>query len=271
MPRQNTHSNAPRSHHHKKKKLPSDFHDDLENELVFGRHVVMKIFKEAKQVNKLFIQKNISNPAITDIINLAKQQKVVIVEVPKTKLDELTQNENHQGVVATLPAYRYQTLDDCFQLASTRKEDPFFLILDGIEDPHNLGSIIRSAEATGVHGIIIPKRRSVGLTGIVAKTSAGAIEKIPVVRVTNISQTIDLLKEKGIWVFSTAMKGKDMRQWNNHGAIALIIGNEGQGVSKNVMSKADEIITIPMTGTIQSLNASVAAAILMYEVARHRI
>lgn len=248
-----------------------DYHQDFENELVFGRHVVMKIFKEAKQVNKLFIQKNISSPTIADIIKLAKQQQVVIVEVPKTKLDEMTQNENHQGIAATLPAYPYQTLEDCFSLASSRQEDPFFLVLDGVEDPHNLGSIIRTAEATGVHGIIIPKRRAVGLTGIVAKTSAGAIEKVPVVRVTNISQTIDLLKEKGIWVFATDMNGQDMRHWNNRGPIALIIGNEGQGISKNVMSKSDEIVTIPMTGTIQSLNASVAAAVLMYEVARHRI
>lgn len=243
----------------------------LEGEIVFGRHVIMKIFTEAKQVNKLFLQKNLSGPGIQDIIHLAKQQGVVLVEVPKSKLDELTNGQNHQGIVATLPAYDYQTLEDCFELATSRQEDPFFIILDGIEDPHNLGSIIRTAEATGVHGVIIPKRRAVGLTGVVAKTSAGAIEKVPVVRVTNISQTIENLQAKGVWVFATAMDGQDMRQWNSKGPIALIIGNEGQGVSSKVQAKADGTITIPMTGTIQSLNASVAAGVLMYEVARNRL
>lgn len=243
----------------------------LEGEIVFGRHVIMKIFTEAKQVNKLFLQKNLSGPGIQDIILLAKQQGVVLVEVPKSKLDELTNGQNHQGIVATLPAYDYQTLEDCFELATSRQEDPFFIILDGIEDPHNLGSIIRTAEATGVHGVIIPKRRAVGLTGVVAKTSAGAIEKVPVVRVTNISQTIENLQAKGVWVFATAMDGQDMRQWNSKGPIAIIIGNEGQGVSSKVQAKADGTITIPMTGTIQSLNASVAAGVLMYEVARNRL
>lgn len=253
---------------HPQDDLPTD---PMDAEIVFGRHVVMKIFKESKQVNKLFVQKNLAGTGVQDILKLAKQQQVVIVEVPKTKLDELSNGENHQGFVATLPAYEYQTLEDCFQLAEERQEDPFFMILDGIEDPHNLGSILRTAEATGVHGVIIPKRRAVGLTGVVAKTAAGALEKVPVVRVTNISQTIEQLQAKGIWVFATDMQGQDMRQWNTQGPIAIIIGNEGQGVSAKVLSKADGTITIPMTGTIQSLNASVAAAVLMYEVARHRL
>lgn len=255
----------------KNRQQQSSMMNDDNAEILYGRHVVMKIFKEKKQINKLFLQKNLDVPWMRDILKLAKQQNVICMEVPKTKLDELTENANHQGIVVTIPPFEYQTLEDCFTLAEKRGEAPFLIILDGIEDPHNLGSIIRTAEATGVHGIIIPKRRAVGLTGVVAKTSAGAIEKVPVVRVTNISQTINQLKEKGVWVFATAMSGEDMRTWNSDGSIAIIIGNEGQGVSPNVISAADGTVTIPMTGTIQSLNASVAAGVLMYEVARKRL
>lgn len=241
------------------------------SEILFGRHVILKILQDEKQINKLFIQKASTGPAIQDILNLAKSQRVVIQEVPKTKLDEITNYQNHQGVVAALPPFDYQNLEDCFELAESRSETPFFIILDGIEDPHNLGSIIRTAEATGVHGVIIPKRRATGLTGVVAKTSAGSIENVPVVRVTNITQTIEKLKEKGVWVFATAMAGEDMRKWNSSGAIAIVIGNEGQGVSPKVIDACDGIVTIPMTGQIQSLNASVAAGVLMYEVARNRL
>ena len=241
------------------------------NEIFFGKHVVFNIFNENKQVNKLFIQKGVSGPQITDILALVKQQGVVYQEVPKSKLDELTNGGNHQGVAVTTPAFQYQSLEDIFALAEERNEAPFILVLDGIEDPHNLGSILRTADATGVHGVIIPKRRAVGLTGIVAKTSTGAIEHVPVVRVTNIAQAIEQLKEKGVWVFATAMNGEDMRTWNSQGAIALVIGNEGHGVSQLVEESADGTITIPMVGHVQSLNASVAAAVLMYEVARNRV
>ena len=202
---------------------------------------------------------------------MVKKRHIVISEVPKTKLDELTSNGNHQGVAVSVPPVAYQTLDDCFTLVKERGEEPFFLILDGIEDPHNLRSIIRTADAVGVHAIIIPKRRAVGLTNVVAKTSTGAIEHVPVVRVTNLSQTMDQLKEKGLWIFATAMDGEDMRDWNSQGPIALIIGNEGQGVSEKLLKNADGTVTIPMVGHVQSLNASVATAVLAYEVARHRI
>lgn len=245
--------------------------NDDNSEVLFGRHVVLKIFKEEKQINKLFIQKGLAGSGVKDILMLAKQLGVIYTEVPKSKLDELTDNGNHQGVAITMPPFEYKELEDCFKLAEERGEPPFIILLDGIEDPHNLGSIIRTAEATGVHGIIIPKRRAVGLTGVVAKTSAGSIENVPVVRVTNISQTIELLKQKGVWVFATAMSGEDMRSWNTAGAIAIVIGNEGQGVSQNVIAKCDGVVTIPMTGTNQSLNASVAAGVLMYEVARNRL
>lgn len=244
---------------------------EQQNEIVFGKHAVQTILKEKRQVNKLFVQKGVTGTSSQDIIALAKQQGIVYQEVPKSKLDDLTQDANHQGFVLMLPAFEYQTLEDCFTLANARQEDPFLLILDGIEDPHNLGSILRTADATGVHGVIIPKRRAVGLTGVVAKTSTGAIEHIPVVRVTNVAQTIEQLKERGVWIFATDMAGEDMRQWNSSGAIALVIGNEGQGVSPLIKSIADGTVTIPMTGHVQSLNASVAAAVLMYEVARHRM
>lgn len=245
--------------------------NEQESELFYGKHVVFNIFNEKREVNKLFIQKGVSGKQITDILELVKQQGVLYQEVPKSKLDELTDGALHQGVVVTTPPVAYQTLDDCFALAKSREEPPFLLVLDGIEDPHNLGSILRTADAVGVHGVIIPKRRAVGLTGVVAKTSTGAIDHIPVVRVPNIVQAIEQLKERGVWVFATAMAGEDMRQWNSSGAVALVIGNEGQGVSPLVQASADATVTIPMIGQVQSLNASVAAAIMMYEVARDRL
>lgn len=241
------------------------------SEFLYGKHVIMNLLESKAQVNKIFLQKGISGQAITDILALVRQQGIVFQEVPKSKLDELTDNANHQGVVATVPPFAYSTLDDAFQLAESQGVPPFILILDGIEDPHNLGSIIRTADAAGVHGIIIPKRRAVGITGVVAKTSTGAIEHVPIIRVTNLSQTINELKERGVWIFATAMEGEDMRQWNSEGPIALVIGNEGQGVSQNILKNADGTVTIPMVGHVQSLNASVATAVLIYEVARHRI
>ena len=256
----------------KKKQVHSPSHPPVDqDEIFYGRHVVFNIFNERKQVNRLYLQNGISGGQIQAILKKVKEQGVVVQEVPKSKLDELTQGANHQGVAVTLPAYGYQTLDDCFQLAKDRDEEPFFIVLDGIEDPHNLGSILRTADAAGVHGVIIPKRRAVGLTGIVAKTSAGAIEHVPVVRVTNITQTIQQLQQQGVWVFASGMHGEDMRSWNTQGAIALVIGNEGMGVSPLVEETSDGTVAIPMTGQIESLNASVAAAILMYEVARHRL
>lgn len=242
-----------------------------ENELIFGRHPVLQLLEEKAQINKLFLQKGLAGKIITDILELVKQQGIVYQEVPKAKLDELTDNGNHQGVVVTVPPFAYSEIDDAFNLASQRKEDPFLLILDGIEDPHNFGSIIRTAAAAGVHGIIIPKRRAVGITGTVSKTSVGTVEQIPIIRVTNLAQVIRSLQERGIWVFATDMKGEDMRQWNSQGAVAIVIGNEGRGVSTNITNIADGTITIPMAGDVESLNASVAAAILIYEVARHRI
>ncbi|WP_454927189.1 23S rRNA (guanosine(2251)-2'-O)-methyltransferase RlmB [Abiotrophia defectiva] len=253
------------------KKIENKTDVSPQEEIIFGKHAVMETLKKNKGINKLFYQKGLADSKISSIIELVKNHGGIFQEVPKSKLDELTQGANHQGLVLTVPPFDYQTIEDCLALAESKGQPPFLLILDGIEDPHNLGSILRTADAFGVHGIIIPKRRAVGLTGIVAKTSTGAIEHVPVVRVANIAQTIELLQNQGIWVFATDMAGEDVRQWNSQGPLAIVIGNEGQGVSPLVKQKADGIVTIPMVGHVQSLNASVAAGVLVYEVARHRM
>ena len=253
------------------KKIENNQEVSSQEEIIFGKHSVMETLKKNKGINKLFYQKGLADSKISSIIELVKNHGGIFQEVPKSKLDELTQGANHQGLVLTVPPFDYQTIEDCLALAESKGQPPFLLILDGIEDPHNLGSILRTADAFGVHGIIIPKRRAVGLTGIVAKTSTGAIEHVPVVRVANIAQTIELLQNQGIWVFATDMAGEDVRQWNSQGPLAIVIGNEGQGVSPLVKQKADGIVTIPMVGHVQSLNASVAAGVLVYEVARHRM
>lgn len=216
-------------------------------------------------INKVFIQAGLKADALNEIIKLAKKQNLIISQVPKSKLDLLADRQNHQGVVLAVAAYEYAELDDLFAAAKAKDEAPFFLILDGIEDPHNLGSIMRTADAAGVHGIIIPKRRAVQLTATVAKTSTGAIEYVPVVRVTNLAQTITELKERGLWIFGTDMAGQDYRTWDANGPTALVIGNEGKGISPLIKKACDGMLTIPMVGHVQSLNASVAASLLIYQ------
>ena len=216
-------------------------------------------------INKVFIQAGLKADALNEIIKLAKKQNLIISQVPKSKLDLLADRQNHQGVVLAVAAYEYAELDDLFAAAKAKDEAPFFLILDGIEDPHNLGSIMRTADAAGVHGIIIPKRRAVQLTATVAKTSTGAIEYVPVVRVTNLAQTIAELKERGLWIFGTDMAGQDYRTWDANGPTALVIGNEGKGISPLIKRACDGMLTIPMVGHVQSLNASVAASLLIYQ------
>lgn len=216
-------------------------------------------------INKVFIQAGLKADALNEIIKLAKKQNLIISQVPKSKLDLLADRQNHQGVVLAVAAYEYAELDDLFAAAKAKDEAPFFLILDGIEDPHNLGSIMRTADAAGVHGIIIPKRRAVQLTATVAKTSTGAIEYVPVVRVTNLAQTIAELKERGLWIFGTDMAGQDYRTWDANGPTGLVIGNEGKGISPLIKKACDGMLTIPMVGHVQSLNASVAASLLIYQ------
>lgn len=241
-----------------------------QDELVIGRHPAVEALKSERDINKVFLQEGLSGGKMKEIQKLAKRHKVQVTFVPKSKLDQLSDGANHQGVVVAASPVSYASIDDLFAAAEKKEEQPFFLLLDGIEDPHNLGSIMRTADAIGVHGIIIPKRRAVPLTGTVAKASTGAIEHVPVARVTNLVKTMEELKERGLWIFGTDMDGKDYRQWNVDSPIGLVIGNEGKGLSRLVKENVDETLSIPMTGHVQSLNASVASSLLMYEVYRKR-
>ena len=239
-------------------------------DFVFGRHAVVEALQTPDRVNRVFIQEGTSGRDAAKVIELAREKGIQVQTVPKTKIEDLVGNAVHQGLVASIAAYEYADLEDVFKKAEEKGEDPFIVILDGVEDPHNLGSILRTADATGVHGIIIPKRRSASLTATVAKASTGAIEHVPVVRVTNLTQTIEQLKARGVWVFGTDMNGTDYRKWNTRGPLAIVMGNEGKGVSRIVKESVDEMVTIPMVGHVQSLNASVASALMMYEVFRNR-
>lgn len=240
-------------------------------DFVIGIHASEATLRSEHEVNRLYLQKGLTEAKIQRLEQAAKKRKIPVQWVPKQKLDQLSQQGNHQGVVLGVSPYHYQTLDDIFARAAQQKEDPFILILDGIKDPHNLGSILRTADVTGVHGVIIPNRRAVGLTSTVAKTSTGAIEYVPVVRVTNISQTIEILKQRGVWIFGTAMDGQTFWDMDATLPIALVIGDEGKGISKGVQKHVDGMLTIPMHGHMQSLNASVAAGLMMYEVFHKRL
>ncbi|MCI1633326.1 MAG: 23S rRNA (guanosine(2251)-2'-O)-methyltransferase RlmB [Liquorilactobacillus nagelii] len=246
------------------KQKPND-EQDKQTEFISGRHPVLAALESERPVNKIFLQKGIQPSFAAKIEKLAKQRKIIISRVPKTKLDELTKQQNHQGVLLTLAAYQYADLNEVLQQTTQHQQDPFLLILDNIEDPHNLGSIMRTADAAGVTGIIIPQRRAVQLTATVAKTSTGAIEHVPVARVSNLVQTVKQLKKENFWIFGTDMAGQDYRQWNAQGPVALIIGNEGKGISPLLKAQCDQLLTIPMIGHVQSLNASVAAGLLIYQ------
>ncbi|UQS84330.1 23S rRNA (guanosine(2251)-2'-O)-methyltransferase RlmB [Bombilactobacillus thymidiniphilus] len=241
--------------------------------MIFGKHATLAVLRAQnapQKVNKIFLQHGLHNDAMTEVVQIARQQHLVIQDAPKTKLDDLADNGNHQGIVLTVTPFAYTELSDLLQLLQNKQELPFFVILDNLNDPHNFGSILRTADAVGVNGIIIPKRRSVGVTSVVAKTSTGAIEHLPIVRVTNLVQTIKELKERGIWIFGTDMQGTDYQKWNAKGAVALVIGNEGKGLSPLVKKQVDQMLTIPMVGHVQSLNASVAAGVLLYQALRSR-
>lgn len=237
------------------------------NDLTFGRHSVMESLQQGHG-NKLFIQSG--NQRMEAFKEEAKKHSIPVSIVPKTKLDQLTNGGNHQGVALTVSPYRYHDLTEMIQTAFAKKEDPVFLMLDSIEDPHNLGSMMRTADAAGIDGLIIPKHRATGITPIVAKTSTGAVEHVPVARVTNLSQAVKQLKEKGFWVFGTDMQGMNYQDFDAKGPLVLVIGNEGKGMSPRLKKEVDGLLTIPMIGHVQSLNASVAAGLLMYEVFRKR-
>lgn len=239
--------------------------------IVEGRNPVLEAIKAGREIEKILVSKNSNRGSINKIIKMARENKIIIQHVDKSKLDSMSATNAHQGVIAIVSSYRYSSIEDILDRAYSRNEDPFIIILDEITDPHNLGSIMRTAECAGAHGVIIPKRRSVGLTPVVAKTSAGAIEYLPVAKVSNISYAIDKLKEKGIWVYGADMEGK--KEYYNtslKGPIAIVIGSEGKGMSRLVKEKCDFLVKIPMKGQVSSLNASVASSIIIYEVLRQR-
>lgn len=245
--------------------------ENQENELrLEGRHSVMEAFRAGKLIERLFVLKGCQDGPVLSILREAKKAGVMVDFVPKERLDHMSETGKHQGVVANLSAFRYSTVEDMFALAEKRGEDPFFFLLDGIEDPHNLGAIIRTANLAGAHGVIIPKRRAVGLTATVVKASAGAIHYTPVAKVTNLSAEMEKLKERGLWFVCADMDGEIMYRNNLKGPIGLVIGNEGTGVSQLVRKHCDYVAGIPMAGDIDSLNASVAAGVLAYEIVRQR-
>ncbi len=242
-----------------------------EENKIEGRNAVLEAFRSGKTIDKLFVLDGCQDGPIKSITREARKCDTIINYVAKDRLDQLSETGKHQGVIAISAAYDYAEVEDILANAEEKGEPPFVIILDGIEDPHNLGAIIRTANQAGAHGIIIPKRRAVGLTPTVARTSAGAINYTPVAKVTNLTQTIKDLKDKGMWFVCADMNGTSMYDLNLTGAIGLVIGNEGDGVSKLVKENCDMIATIPMKGDIDSLNASVATGVLAYEIVRQRL
>lgn len=243
----------------------------INDNLVIGRNAVMELLKSDREIENVLVAKGEREGSINRILALCKEKRVVVKNVDRRKLDFLAPGGNHQGVVANVPAHEYSTVDDILALAEEKGEAPFIIICDEIEDSHNLGAIIRTAEACGAHGIIIPKRRNVGLNFIVAKTSCGALEYMKVARVTNLASTIEELKEKNIWTYCADMDGQRWDKTDFSGGCALVVGNEGNGVGRLVKEKCDVTVSLPMLGKVNSLNASVAAGILMYEIARQRL
>lgn len=236
-----------------------------------GRNAVLEAFRSGKTINKLFVLEGCKDGPIQTIIREARKHDTLLQFVAKERLDQLSETKKHQGVIAVAAAYSYATVEDILNKAKERGEDPFIILLDNIEDPHNLGAIIRTANLAGAHGVIIPKRRAVGLTATVAKASAGAVSYTPVAKVTNLTNTIRELKEQGMWFVCADMGGTMMYDLNLKGSIGLVIGNEGEGVSKLVKENCDFIASIPMKGDIDSLNASVATGVLAYEIVRQRL
>lgn len=236
-----------------------------------GRNAVLEAFRSGKTIDRLFILDGCKDGPIQSIVREARKHDTIIHFVPKERLNAMSSTGKHQGVVAQAAAYEYSEIEDIFALAEKKGEDPFVILLDNIEDPHNLGAIIRTANQCGAHGVIIPKRRAAGLTATVAKASAGAINYTPVVKVTNLVQTMEELKERGLWFVCADMDGEVMYSQNLTGPIGLVIGNEGEGVSRLVRENCDFITKIPMKGDIDSLNASVAMGVLAYEIVRQRM
>jgi len=239
-----------------------------------GRKAVLEALNHEKPIDRILLRRDGDKPiegTLRLIAAKARERRLVVQEVDRAKLDATSETGHHQGVIALCPAVPYSTVDDILKIAADRGEQPFIIVLDGVTDPHNLGAVLRSAEAGGVHGVIIPKRRAVGLTGTVAKTSAGAITHMAVARVSNISRTLDDLKKQGLWITCAEPEGTSFYESDLKGPVALVLGAEGEGISRLVSEKADFSVSIPMLGKISSLNVSVAAGILIYEVVRTRM
>ena len=243
----------------------------MNENLIEGRNAIIEAFRSDKTIDKLYIQDGLKDGPIQTIVREAKKRNLFINFVSKDILDKMSPTSKHQGAIANLASYEYYGIDDILAVAKEKKEDPFIFILDGIEDPHNLGAIIRTANLVGAHGVVIPKHRAVGLTATVARTSAGAINYTKVAKVTNINSTIEELKKEGLWFVCADMGGELMYKLNLKGPIGLVIGNEGSGVSALVKKNCDMLASIPMKGDIDSLNASVATGVLAYEIFRQRI
>lgn len=236
-----------------------------------GRNAVLEAFRSGKTIDRLFVLDGCQDGPVRTIVREAKKHDTIVNFVPKERLESMSETGHHQGVMAYAAAYEYAEVEDILKIAEEKGEPPFLFLLDGIEDPHNLGAIIRTANLAGAHGVIIPKRRAVGLTATVARTSAGALNYTPVAKVTNMAATIEDLKKRGIWFVCADMGGESMYRLNLTGPIGLVIGNEGEGVSRLVKEKCDMIASIPMKGDIDSLNASVATGVLAYEIVRQRL
>ena len=239
--------------------------------LIEGRNAVLEALRSEKPIDKIFVQDGCQDGPVRTIVREAKKRDVILNFVDKERLNHLSETGRHQGVIAYGAAYEYASVDDMLALAEKKGEDPFLILLDNIEDPHNLGAIIRTANLVGAHGVIIPKRRAAGLTAVVARTSAGALNYTPVAKVTNLKKTMEDLKEKGLWFVCADMDGDVMYDVNLKGPIGLVIGNEGEGVGRLVKETCDFVASVPMKGEIDSLNASVAAGVLAYEILRQRL
>lgn len=244
--------------------------NEVKSDVISGRNPVSEAVRSNRPIDKILVARGEKSGAVVGILAKAKQKQIPIKEVDRTKLDYITGNTNHQGIVAFAAVKEYSTVEEIFEYAESLGEMPFIVVLDEVEDPHNLGAIIRTAECAGVHGVIVPKRRSASLSYTVGKASAGAVEYMRVARVTNIASLLDELKQRGVWVYGADMDGTDYRKCDFSGACAIVIGNEGKGISRLVREKCDVIVSLPMKGRINSLNASVAAGILMYSAMNNR-
>ncbi len=254
-------------------KAPTDANNETASSSgsqVSGRNAVREVLSSGRDIDKIYIQRGEREGSIKVLIAKARERNIPVIEVERSKLDTLSGGANHQGIVALAAEQNYSSIEEILEYASERGEAPFIVILDGVEDPHNLGAIIRSAECSGVHGVIIPKRRAVGLTSVVRKSSAGALEHMRVARVTNLSVTLDELKERGLWIYGADMGGEAYSATDFSGNVAIVLGSEGFGISRLVREKCDFITSIPLYGNVNSMNVSCAAAVILTEVARQR-